>query len=61
MPHYPECPCCSYRLLRRVSAGRTVWFCSHCYQEMPHALLTDSLETLINHDERSISRSHHPR
>lgn len=61
MPHYPDCPCCSYQLLRRLSAGRTIWFCSHCYQEMPHPERAGSLETLVNHDGLSTQRSRNPR
>ena len=41
MSGYPDCPCCSYELIRRVSSRGTVWFCSHCYQEMPVHGLSD--------------------
>lgn len=52
MSQYPACPCCSYELLHRVSARGTIWFCSHCYQEMPvlesrHRQLSDSLEVQV--------------
>lgn len=35
MSQYPICPCCSYGLINRFGAEGAVWFCPHCYQEMP--------------------------
>ncbi len=52
MSQYPACLCCSYELLHRVSARGTVWFCAHCFQEMPDPKLlyrrrVDSLEAQV--------------
>ncbi|WP_193884768.1 hypothetical protein [Oculatella sp. LEGE 06141] len=30
-----NCPCCSNPLIRQIHAHQTVWFCRHCWQEMP--------------------------
>jgi hypothetical protein len=29
------CPCCSNQLLRHIRNNQRVWFCRHCWQEMP--------------------------
>jgi hypothetical protein len=31
-----DCPCCSNILLRQLRSHQVVWFCRHCWQEMPN-------------------------
>jgi hypothetical protein len=31
-----DCPCCSNTLLRQLRSHQVVWFCRHCWQEMPN-------------------------
>jgi hypothetical protein len=31
-----DCPCCSNNLLRQLRSHKVVWFCRHCWQEMPN-------------------------
>lgn len=40
-----SCPCCSRPLLAYVQDHRMVWFCRHCWQEMP-ALEDQELSSL---------------
>lgn len=52
MSKYPACPCCSYELLHRLTTRGAIWFCAHCYQEMPgpdvsHRRLSGSLESQV--------------
>jgi hypothetical protein len=31
-----DCPCCSNTLIRQFRSHQLVWFCRHCWQEMPN-------------------------
>ncbi|MBA3922780.1 MAG: hypothetical protein H0X31_14225 [Nostocaceae cyanobacterium] len=54
------CSCCSYGLLRHLSARGIYWRCSHCYQEMPAWDIFKTIDTLavgLNRDLYLIERT----
>ncbi|NJL21538.1 MAG: hypothetical protein HC895_13070 [Leptolyngbyaceae cyanobacterium SM1_3_5] len=42
-----NCPCCEYLMLKAVHHHQTVWFCRHCWQEMPNLTIQD-VHSLLN-------------
>lgn len=48
-----DCPCCSNLLLRKLRSHQVVWFCRHCWQEMPNV---SAMTGTISHHSRQVSR-----
>jgi ribosomal protein L37AE/L43A len=36
-----DCPCCYRPMIRHIRHHQTVWFCRHCWQEMPTFVTSD--------------------
>jgi ribosomal protein L37AE/L43A len=41
-----DCPCCSYQLLRHIRHHQIIWFCRHCWQEMPDLMTLNAYPLL---------------
>ncbi|MEC4805806.1 MAG: hypothetical protein SAJ12_19640 [Jaaginema sp. PMC 1079.18] len=39
---YHQCPYCSGKVLRHISANRIYWYCGRCHQEVPLLKITQS-------------------